>query len=73
MTVFGGGLGLLLGFIIIWFQKIFEWVMITPSLPYPVSIKPINFLIVFATITVLGIMASKIASGRITKRLVTET
>lgn len=72
MTVFGGGLGLLLGFLIIWLQKIFEWVMITPSLPYPVSIKPINFLIVFMTISVLGIMASKIASGRITKRLVSE-
>ena len=70
MTVLGGVLGLLLGFIIIWFQQIFELVMITPSLPYPVSVKPINFLIVFITITVLGITASKIASGRITKRLV---
>ena len=72
MTVLGGALGLLLGFGIIWIQKIFEFVMITPSLPYPVSIKPINLLIVFVTITVLGLTASKIASARITKRLISE-
>lgn len=72
MTVLGGALGLLLGYFIIWLQKVFELVMITPSLPYPVSVKPINFLIVFMTITVLGVIASKIASGRITKRLIIE-
>lgn len=71
MTFVGGGLGLLLGFIVIWIQKIFGLIMITSSLPYPVSIKPINFLIVLFTISVLGLLASKIASGRITKRLIT--
>jgi lipoprotein-releasing system permease protein len=72
MSVIGGAIGLVLGLLLIWFQKVFSLVMITPSLPYPVAIKPFNFLIVFATITVLGIFASKIASGRITKKLVTE-
>ena len=72
MTIIGGGLGLFIGFIIIWFQEIFALIMITPSLPYPVSIKAINFLIVFATISFLGLMASKIASERITKNLVAE-
>ncbi len=70
MTVFGGALGLLLGYFIIWLQKVFELVMITSSLPYPVSVKPINFLIVFVTITILGLAASKIASGRISERLI---
>ncbi len=72
MTVLGGVLGLFIGFIIVWLQKLFSLVMITPSLPYPVSIKPVNFVIVFVTISVLGIIASKIASARISKRLITE-
>ncbi len=71
MTILGGTLGLLLGFIIVWIQKIFSLFMITPSLPYPVLIKPINFVIVFVTISVLGIIASKIASARISKKLIT--
>jgi lipoprotein-releasing system permease protein len=45
--------------------------MITPSLPYPVTIKLINFVIVLLTIGTLGIVASKIASSRIKKTLVT--
>ncbi len=71
MTLIGGSIGLLLGFILIWFQKMFSLVMITSSLPYPVTIKPVNFVIVFATISILGILASKIASARISKQLIT--
>jgi len=71
MTVIGGGLGLILGYLLIWMQSEFSLIMITPSLPYPVAIKLINLLIVFATITVLGVLASKIASVRISKKLVT--
>jgi len=71
MTVLGGGLGLLLGYVIILLQDWFSLIMITPSLPYPVTIKPINFVIVFITISVLGILASKIASSRISKQLIT--
>jgi len=73
MTIIGGAFGLLLGFIIIWSQKMFGLLMITPSLPYPVSVKVINFLIVFATISFLGLMASKIASVRITKNLIAKS
>jgi lipoprotein-releasing system permease protein len=71
MTVLGGAFGLLFGYIIIVLQDRFSLIMITPSLPYPVTIKPINFVIVFATISVLGILASKIASSRISKQLIT--
>jgi len=71
MTLIGGSIGLLLGFILLWFQKMFSLVMITTSLPYPVTIKPINFIIVFVTISVLGVLASKIASARISKKLIT--
>ncbi len=70
MTILGGLIGLVLGFIIVFLQKQFSLVMIIPSEPYPVVIKGINFLIVLATIFTLGILASKIASQRITKNLV---
>ena len=70
MSVVGGAVGLGIGFLIILLQKEFSLLMITPSLPYPVSIKPLSFLIVLATISVLGIIASKIASQRIQKDLV---
>ncbi|MEM5565705.1 FtsX-like permease family protein [Psychroserpens sp. AS72] len=70
MTVLAGTLGLILGFVIIFLQQQFALIMLTPSLPYPVEIKGINFVIVIVTIFVLGILASKLASQRITKDLV---
>ncbi len=70
MSVVGGILGLALGFIIVLLQKLFSLIMITPSLPYPVTIKTINFVVVFVTIFVLGLIASNIASRRITKSLI---
>ncbi|MEM6514610.1 MAG: ABC transporter permease [Bacteroidota bacterium] len=70
MTVFSGIIGLLLGFIIVFLQQQFNLVMITPSLPYPVEIQMVNFLIVLATIITFGVLASKLASQRISKRLV---
>ena len=70
MTVLGGIIGVLLGFVTIVLQQQLDLVMITPSLPYPVTLKAINFVIVLLTIGILGITASKIASGRINKTLV---
>lgn len=70
MSIIGGSIGLVVSLIITVLQKVFSLVMITPSLAYPVTIKVENFFIVFLTISVLGIMASKIASVRITKTLV---
>lgn len=70
MTIFGGSLGVLLGFILVLLQKLFGWVLITPTLAYPVSIKVVNIAIVFFTITILGLIASKIASARISKQLI---
>lgn len=70
MTILAGTIGAVLGLIIVFLQKQFALVMLTPSLPYPVELKAINFLIVLLTIIVLGIMASKLASKRISKSLV---
>ncbi len=70
MSIAGGLLGLGVSFIIAVLQKLFDLVMITPTIAYPVTIKLENFFIVFFTISVLGIIASKIASVRITEKLV---
>lgn len=70
MTIIGGGIGLLMGAVIIFIQQMFQLVMITPSLPYPVLFKIENLVLVFITITLFGLIASKIASVRINRKLV---
>jgi len=69
VTSFGGIIGLFLASLLIWSQLAFGWLKITPSLAYPVEYKLMNVLVVLATIVVLGIIASKIASSRVTKKL----
>lgn len=70
ITVFGGLLGLLLGMGLVALQQHFEWIMISPSLPYPVKFELKNCIIVILTILVLGFLASKIASSTVSKKLV---
>ncbi|WP_339626066.1 FtsX-like permease family protein [uncultured Maribacter sp.] len=70
VTGLGGLIGVLIGVIIVWSQLAFGWLKITPSLSYPVKFEFINITIVLATIIVLGIIASKIASSRINKKLI---
>ncbi|WP_339656800.1 FtsX-like permease family protein [uncultured Maribacter sp.] len=70
VTGFGGLIGVLIGVLIVWSQLAFGWLRITPSLAYPVKFEFINITIVLATILVLGIIASKIASSRINKKLI---
>ncbi|WP_430467138.1 ABC transporter permease [Winogradskyella ouciana] len=70
MTMFSGIIGVALGLLIVFFQQSFELVMLTPELPYPVRLNAFNVLIVLATIFALGVVASRIASQRITKSLI---
>jgi lipoprotein-releasing system permease protein len=70
MTILGTVLGLLLGFILIVLQQQFGLLMITPSLPYPTRITVISFVVVFFTITIIGFIASLLASSRINQKLV---
>ncbi|GGX07404.1 ABC transporter permease [Aquimarina muelleri] len=70
MTVLGTLLGLLLGLILIVLQQQFGLLMITPSLPYPTRITVMSFIVVFFTITVIGFIASLLASSRINQKLV---
>jgi len=70
VTTLGGLMGVVLGSLLIGSQIAFEWLMITPSLPYPVEYNIMNVLVVLATIIILGLLSSKIASSRISKELV---
>ncbi|ALJ05646.1 hypothetical protein APS56_11130 [Pseudalgibacter alginicilyticus] len=73
MSVVGGIIGILIGVLFVLNQlhgPNFLKIYITPSLPYPVTLHAENFFVVFVTISVLGIIASKIATARITKALV---
>lgn len=67
ITFFGGLAGLSLGIIVIFVQQYFEPVLITPTLPYPVILNWINIFISFATIFILGSIASLLASFSIKK------
>jgi lipoprotein-releasing system permease protein len=72
VTSIGGLAGVLLGSILIGSQLAFGWLKITPSLAYPVEFQPVNILIVLATIVFLGLVASKIASSRVTQKLIAQ-
>ena len=69
LSVFGGIFGLILGIGIVLLQQQFQLIMITPTLAYPVIFSFLNVIIVLATIISLGIVASWIASSRVTKKL----
>lgn len=69
LTVVGGFIGILIGLILVFIQLKFKIIMITETLPYPIRIEWINFVIVFVTIFVLGFIASLIASSRVSKNL----
>lgn len=68
LTQVGMGIGLFLGITLVLIQQQFELFMITPSIAYPVELKLMNILIVVATLSVLGFLASKIASSRISNQ-----
>nr|WP_299672338.1 FtsX-like permease family protein [uncultured Polaribacter sp.] len=70
LTFFGMCVGLVLGVILVFLQKEFSLFMIVPNLAYPVEFKFSNLLIVFCTITVLGFIAAKIASSRISEAFI---
>ena len=69
LSFFGGLFGLILGTILILIQQFFNLVMITETLAYPVRFDWENVVIVFFTITTLGVVASLIASSRVTAKL----
>jgi lipoprotein-releasing system permease protein len=70
LTFFGMIIGVGTGIILVLLQKKYHLFMITKHLSYPVELTFFNVLTVMATILVLGYISSKIASSRISKKLV---
>ena len=69
ITMFGLFIGLGLATVIILLQQHFSFIMITPTMPYPVLFEWQNMLIVIMTIVILGLISSWIASGTVNKKL----
>lgn len=70
LTIISMATGLFLSVTLVSIQQKFQIFMITSSIPYPVELRGSNFLIVIVTITVLGFLAAKVASSRITKNFI---
>jgi lipoprotein-releasing system permease protein len=70
LTLFGMLIGLTVGIIVVVLQKIFGLFEIVPNLPYPVEFQFSNLFIVIFTITILGFIAAKIASSRISREFI---
>ena len=70
LTLFGLIVGLLIGIVLVFLQQRFELFMITPSIAYPVEFRFSNLGIVTLTIGVLGFIAAKIASSRISTNFI---
>ena len=70
LTLFGMIIGLIIGILLVFFQQKTGVFMITPTIPYPVEFRFSNLLIVVLTIAVLGFIAAKIASSRITREFI---
>ena len=70
LSVLGLFIGLSIGIILVLLQKKYQLFMITQHLAYPVELTFLNILTVIITMLFLGFLASKIASSRISKKLV---
>lgn len=70
LTLLGLIIGLSIAISFVLLQKKFSLIMITPTLAYPVEFKLLNVLIVVLTIIVLGYISAKIASGRISQKII---
>jgi len=70
LTFIGGSIGAVLGVLLVGSQVIFEYIKIPGTdMPYPVELTAMNILIVLVTIFSLGLIASKVASYRISKKM----
>lgn len=69
ITSLGAFFGLVIGGSIIVLQQQYALFMITDTMPYPVNFNVLNIGIVLLTIFTLGLTASRIAAGRVSRKL----
>ncbi len=70
LTFFGLIVGLSISIPFVLLQKKYGFIMITQSLAYPVEFRYVNVMVVITTLLFLGFVSAKIASARISKKLV---
>lgn len=70
LCLVGLGIGMFLAVVLVLIQQQFGVFMITQNIPYPVEFQWSNFFIVIFTIAILGFIAARIASSRITIKFV---
>lgn len=70
LTVIGTFIGLTLGAALVFYQLKSGKFKITQNIAYPVELRLENFIIVACTIIVLGYLAAKIASSRISQNFI---
>ena len=69
LTFFGLLIGLFLSITFVILQEKLGFIMITTELAYPVEFRIMNVVIVFFTILILGFLAARIASSRISNKI----
>ncbi len=69
LSMVSGIIGLILGIVLVFLQQYYQFIMITPTMAYPVIFNFENVLIVLGTIALLGYLASAIAAGSVNKKL----
>lgn len=67
VTSLGGLTGLFIGLLLIILQRQFGMIRVNSLLPYPVEITAANLFIVIGTVLIIGILASRIGTLRLTK------
>ena len=70
LTLFGMAIGLTIATIAVLFQIYTGYFKIIGNIPYPMEFKWFNLMVVILTISVLGFIASKIASSRISSNFI---
>ncbi len=72
LTLVGMVVGVLIGSVLVLLQLKYHLFMITNTLPYPVEFTLLNLIIVVTTISLLGFIASIIASSRISSNVINQ-
>jgi len=70
LTLVGMVIGLTIGIPLVLIQQKFELIMIAYNIPYPIEFQLKNLIIVIFTIALLGFIAAKIASSRISEKFI---
>jgi lipoprotein-releasing system permease protein len=70
VSLLGGLIGIGVASLLIGSQMVFGWLRISASLAYPVTFEWFNVGLVLGTISVLGVLASWVASLRVNEKLI---